>query len=160
MRGNHTVAEAAVRAGCRYYFGYPITPQTIIVERLADLVSGRDDVEYAMLESARPTRSACPPPPITTNFATSPLAIRAAPRAPTHPTITTDARTYRQVRTLGSDAPCAIAMLVSVLTAANPAAASTVKAVPAAARSGAGAGVAVTPAQPMNLPRTSRATVK
>jgi pyruvate/2-oxoacid:ferredoxin oxidoreductase alpha subunit len=30
---------------------YPITPQTIIVERLADLVAGRDDVEYANLES-------------------------------------------------------------------------------------------------------------
>jgi len=27
MTGNHTVAEAAIRAGCRYYFGYPITPQ-------------------------------------------------------------------------------------------------------------------------------------
>jgi pyruvate/2-oxoacid:ferredoxin oxidoreductase alpha subunit len=30
---------------------YPITPQTIIVERLADLVAGRDDIEFANLES-------------------------------------------------------------------------------------------------------------
>ena len=30
---------------------YPITPQTVIVERLADLVAGRDDVEFANLES-------------------------------------------------------------------------------------------------------------
>lgn len=27
MKGNEAVAEAAVIAGCRYYFGYPITPQ-------------------------------------------------------------------------------------------------------------------------------------
>lgn len=27
MRGNEALAEAALRAGCRYYFGYPITPQ-------------------------------------------------------------------------------------------------------------------------------------
>ncbi len=27
MCGNHAMSEAAVRAGCRYYFGYPITPQ-------------------------------------------------------------------------------------------------------------------------------------
>ena len=30
---------------------YPITPQTLIVERLAELVAGRDDVEFANLES-------------------------------------------------------------------------------------------------------------
>jgi pyruvate/2-oxoacid:ferredoxin oxidoreductase alpha subunit len=28
MKGNEVIAEAALRAGCRYYFGYPITPQT------------------------------------------------------------------------------------------------------------------------------------
>jgi len=27
MKGNEAMAEAAIRAGCRYYFGYPITPQ-------------------------------------------------------------------------------------------------------------------------------------
>lgn len=27
MRGNDALAEAAIRGGCRYYFGYPITPQ-------------------------------------------------------------------------------------------------------------------------------------
>lgn len=30
MKGNEVIAEAAVRAGCRHYFGYPITPQTEI----------------------------------------------------------------------------------------------------------------------------------
>ena len=27
-KGNEAVAEAAIRAGCKYFFGYPITPQT------------------------------------------------------------------------------------------------------------------------------------
>ncbi len=30
MKGNEAIAEAAVMAGCRHYFGYPITPQTEI----------------------------------------------------------------------------------------------------------------------------------
>lgn len=30
MKGNEALAEAAVRAGCKCYFGYPITPQTEI----------------------------------------------------------------------------------------------------------------------------------
>lgn len=28
MKGNEAMAEAALRAGCRFFFGYPITPQT------------------------------------------------------------------------------------------------------------------------------------
>lgn len=28
MKGNEALAEAAVMAGCRHFFGYPITPQT------------------------------------------------------------------------------------------------------------------------------------
>lgn len=28
MKGNEALAEAAIMAGCRHYFGYPITPQT------------------------------------------------------------------------------------------------------------------------------------
>lgn len=35
MKGNEAFAEAAVRAGCRFYFGYPITPQTELMEYLA-----------------------------------------------------------------------------------------------------------------------------
>jgi len=35
MKGNEALAEAAVRAGCRFYFGYPITPQTELMEYLA-----------------------------------------------------------------------------------------------------------------------------
>ncbi len=33
-KGNEALAEAAVRAGCRYYFGYPITPQNEVSEYL------------------------------------------------------------------------------------------------------------------------------
>ncbi|GAG68521.1 unnamed protein product, partial [marine sediment metagenome] len=28
MKGNEAIGEAAIRAGCRFYFGYPITPQS------------------------------------------------------------------------------------------------------------------------------------
>ena len=35
MKGNEAVAEAAIKSGCRYYFGYPITPQTEIAEYMA-----------------------------------------------------------------------------------------------------------------------------
>ena len=30
MKGNEVLAQAAIFAGCRQYFGYPITPQTEI----------------------------------------------------------------------------------------------------------------------------------
>jgi 2-oxoglutarate/2-oxoacid ferredoxin oxidoreductase subunit alpha len=36
MKGNEALAEAAIRAGCKGYFGYPITPQSEILEYLAD----------------------------------------------------------------------------------------------------------------------------
>ena len=35
MRGSQVVGEAAVRAGCRFYAGYPITPQNELPEYLA-----------------------------------------------------------------------------------------------------------------------------
>jgi len=35
MKGNEAIAEAAVLAGCRYYFGYPITPQSELPAYLA-----------------------------------------------------------------------------------------------------------------------------
>ena len=35
MKGNEVIAEAAIRAGCKYYFGYPITPQTEIAHYMA-----------------------------------------------------------------------------------------------------------------------------
>lgn len=35
MKGNEAIAEAAIRAGCRHYYGYPITPQTEIAAYMA-----------------------------------------------------------------------------------------------------------------------------
>ena len=35
MKGNEALAEAALRAGCRYFFGYPITPQTELAAYMA-----------------------------------------------------------------------------------------------------------------------------
>ena len=35
MKGNEVIAEAAIRAGCRNYFGYPITPQTEVMHYMA-----------------------------------------------------------------------------------------------------------------------------
>ena len=35
MKGNEAIAEAAIRSGCRHYFGYPITPQTEIAAYMA-----------------------------------------------------------------------------------------------------------------------------
>ena len=35
MKGNEAIAEAAVRAGCRFFAGYPITPQNEIPEYMS-----------------------------------------------------------------------------------------------------------------------------
>ena len=38
MKGNEVIAEAALRAGCKHYFGYPITPQTEIAHYMAKIM--------------------------------------------------------------------------------------------------------------------------
>lgn len=38
MKGNEVIAEAALRAGCRHYFGYPITPQTEVAHYMAKIM--------------------------------------------------------------------------------------------------------------------------
>ncbi|HSR11800.1 MAG TPA: 3-methyl-2-oxobutanoate dehydrogenase subunit beta, partial [Thermodesulfobacteriota bacterium] len=35
MKGNEAIAEGAIRAGCRFYTGYPITPQNELFEYMA-----------------------------------------------------------------------------------------------------------------------------
>ena len=35
MKGNEALAEAAIMAGCKHYFGYPITPQTEVAAYMA-----------------------------------------------------------------------------------------------------------------------------
>ena len=35
MKGSEAIGEAAIQAGCRYFFGYPITPQNEIPEYMS-----------------------------------------------------------------------------------------------------------------------------
>ena len=35
MKGNQAIAEAAVRAGCKFFAGYPITPQSELLEYMS-----------------------------------------------------------------------------------------------------------------------------
>ena len=51
LTSDEAAAYAAALARAQVIGSYPITPQTIIVERLADLVAGREDVEFTNLES-------------------------------------------------------------------------------------------------------------
>ena len=51
LTANEAAAYAVMLARVRAIGCYPITPQTLIVERLADLVAGRDDIAFANLES-------------------------------------------------------------------------------------------------------------
>ena len=44
MKGNEAIAEAAIRAGCKHYFGYPITPQTEIAAYMAKKMPKIDGV--------------------------------------------------------------------------------------------------------------------
>ena len=44
MKGNEAIAEAAIMAGCRHYFGYPITPQTEIAAYMAKRMPKIDGV--------------------------------------------------------------------------------------------------------------------
>ena len=37
MKGNEAIGHAAIRCGCDGYFGYPITPQSEVIETLAEL---------------------------------------------------------------------------------------------------------------------------
>lgn len=48
MKGNEVIAEAAIRAGCRHYFGYPITPQTEIMHYMANRMA---EVEGTMVQA-------------------------------------------------------------------------------------------------------------
>ena len=51
MRGNHIVGESAIRAGCRYYFGYPITPQNEIPEYMSEKLSKLEGGVFIQAES-------------------------------------------------------------------------------------------------------------
>ncbi|MEM7813365.1 MAG: pyruvate ferredoxin oxidoreductase [Candidatus Aenigmatarchaeota archaeon] len=60
MEGSHAVAEAVRLVGPKVIAAYPITPQTHIVEKLAELVAnGELDAEYLNMESEHSAMAAC-----------------------------------------------------------------------------------------------------
>ena len=50
MKGNEALAEAAIRAGCKCFFAYPITPQTEVAAYLAKNMKKRD-ITFLQAES-------------------------------------------------------------------------------------------------------------
>jgi 2-oxoglutarate ferredoxin oxidoreductase subunit alpha len=51
MDGNSAIGEAAIRAGCQCYFGYPITPQNELTEYMAANLSRRKGCSFIQAES-------------------------------------------------------------------------------------------------------------
>ena len=39
MKGNEAFGRAAIEAGCRYFFGYPITPQNELPEYMSKRIT-------------------------------------------------------------------------------------------------------------------------
>ena len=44
MKGNEVIGEAALKAGCKCFFGYPITPQTEVLAYLSKEMPNRGRV--------------------------------------------------------------------------------------------------------------------
>jgi 2-oxoglutarate ferredoxin oxidoreductase subunit alpha len=51
MCGSHVIAEAAIRAGCRFYAGYPITPQNELPEYMSERFARMEDATFIQAES-------------------------------------------------------------------------------------------------------------
>jgi 2-oxoglutarate/2-oxoacid ferredoxin oxidoreductase subunit alpha len=51
MKGNEAMAEAAIRSGCDAYFGYPITPQSEVLEYLSNEANKRTGMIVLQAES-------------------------------------------------------------------------------------------------------------
>lgn len=51
MMGNHAIGEAATLAGCRFYAGYPITPQNELTEYMAGAMARIDCGTFIQAES-------------------------------------------------------------------------------------------------------------
>ncbi len=51
MNGNSAIGEAAIRAGCQCYFGYPITPQNELTEYMATHLSRKKGCSFIQAES-------------------------------------------------------------------------------------------------------------
>jgi len=60
MSGSEAVAKAVIQSNVDFTSAYPITPQTIIVERLSDLVAtGKTRTSFVNVESEHSALSAC-----------------------------------------------------------------------------------------------------
>lgn len=51
MKGNEAMGEAAVRAGCKFFFGYPITPQSELPAYLAKVMPKIEGAVFLQAES-------------------------------------------------------------------------------------------------------------
>ena len=51
MSGNNVIGEAAIRAGCRFYAGYPITPQNELTEYMAEHMRNAEGGVFIQSES-------------------------------------------------------------------------------------------------------------
>ncbi len=51
MRGNEAIAESAIRAGCRNYFAYPITPQAELLQWMANHMPEVENGTFLQAES-------------------------------------------------------------------------------------------------------------
>jgi 2-oxoglutarate/2-oxoacid ferredoxin oxidoreductase subunit alpha len=51
MSGNNIIGEAAIRAGCRFYAGYPITPQNELTEYMAEHMRNTEGGVFIQSES-------------------------------------------------------------------------------------------------------------
>lgn len=51
MKGNEAIGEAAIHAGCRYYFGYPITPQSELTAYMAKRLLKIEGAAFIQAES-------------------------------------------------------------------------------------------------------------
>ncbi len=51
MRGSQVIGEAAIRAGCRFYAGYPITPQNELPEFIAGAMADLEGGTFIQAES-------------------------------------------------------------------------------------------------------------
>ena len=54
LKGNEAIAEAAIQAGCRFFFGYPITPQNQIPEYMSKRMPKVGGC-FLQAESSRPS---------------------------------------------------------------------------------------------------------
>ncbi len=51
MRGSQVIGEAAIRAGCRFYAGYPITPQNALPEFMSGAMANLEGGTFIQAES-------------------------------------------------------------------------------------------------------------